>query len=249
MHYEERTPLDLPQLRQWLGQLIENYDVLVRAGRIGYSQREIRLYRAALISTARTCDGEFERPVKARIRELLALGAASYGLPTGPLPTESFPGQKVLDFAVCSLWPLATVPGLPSTWLGAFLDITGSTAMASLIVRARYHCGTPEAMSPSEFGQALSGLSYTPGIRNLLDDLGDPRRAGCALTGIAIAHTGYAPRRGATQKRVARWALLAAIGANAPVGATTAISVPLPRAPAPSGRWIDSATAVSHVRS
>jgi hypothetical protein len=243
VHNEERTPLDLPQLQRWLGQLIENYDALVRADGIGYSPREIRLYRNALISTARTCDGEFERPVKARIRELLALGAASYGLPTGPRPAESFPGQKVLDFAVYSLWPLATVPGLPSTWLGAFLDMTGSTAMASLIVRARYHCGTPEAMSPAEFGQALTGLSYTPGIRNMLDDLGDPRRAGAALTGIAIAHTGYAPRRGATQKRVAKWALLAAIGATVP------IKVPLPRAPASPGRWIDSRTAVSHVRS
>ncbi len=75
--------LDLPRLRQWIGHLIENYDALVSRGDIGYSQREIRLYRDSLISIARACNGEFKPPVKARIRELLALGAASYGLAAG----------------------------------------------------------------------------------------------------------------------------------------------------------------------
>ena len=60
----------------------------------------------------------------------------------------------------------------------------------------------------------MTELGYAPGIRNLLNELADPRRAGCALTGMAIA-THHAPRREATQKRVAKWALLAAIGAVA----------------------------------
>jgi hypothetical protein len=123
MDEEGPTPLDLPRLRQWIGQLVENYDALASRGDIGYSLREIRQYREALISVGRACDGEFKRPLKVHIRELLA--------------------------------------------------------------------------------------------RNLLSDLADPRRAGCALTGMAIAHTSYAPRRGATQRRVAKWALLVAIGATA----------------------------------
>ena len=38
MDYEGLTPLDLPRLRQWIGQLIGNYDALVSRGDIGYSQ-------------------------------------------------------------------------------------------------------------------------------------------------------------------------------------------------------------------
>jgi hypothetical protein len=104
------------------------------------------------------------------------------------------------------------------------------------VVQARYRSGTPEPMSPAEFGRAMMEVSYGPGIRNLLDDLADPRGAGCALAAMAIARTRYAPRRGASQKRVAKWALLAATGVR----------------PEPSpqrGRWIDSTTAVSHVLS
>lgn len=243
MDHEGRAPLELPQLRRWIGQLIEDYDALVRRGGIGYREQEIRLYRDALISAAQACDGEFKRPVKARIRELLALGAASYALPAGAPPAQPLTGQQVIDFGVCCLWPLATVPDLPNIWLDAFLDITHSAALASLVVQARYRTGTPEAMSPSEFGQAMTEVSYAPGIRNLLDELADPRGAGCALAAMAIARTRYAPRRGANQKRVAKWALLAAIGA-----AATRVR-PEPSASAERGRWIDSTTAVSHVLS
>jgi hypothetical protein len=235
MDYEGRTPLDLPRLRPWIGHLIENYDALVSRGDIGYSQREIGLYREALMSIGRACDGDFKRPVKARIRELLALGAASYALPAGAPPTQSLTGQQVIDFGVCCLWPLATVPDLPGTWLDSFLDITHSAGLASLVVQARYRSRISEAMSPSEFGQAMTEVSYAPGIRNLLDELADPRGAGCALAAMAIARTRYAPRRGASQKRVAKWALLAAIGA-------------CPEPPRTQLR-IDSATAVSHVHS
>ena len=236
MDYEGRAPLELPQLRRWIGQLIENYDALVRRGEIGYSEQEIRLYRDALISAAQACDGEFKRPVKARIRELLALGAASYGLPAAvPRPrwpadvprAEPLSAPAMIDFTVCALWPVATMPGLPRGWLGAFLNVTRSTHLASLVVRARYRLGTPEAMSPSEFGQALAEINYAPGVWTLLDDLGDPGRGGCALTGMAIAHARYAPRRGATQKRVAQWALAAATGGTA-----------VRRVPAPRPRFV-----------
>ncbi len=228
MDYEGRVPLELPRLRQWTGHLIENYDALASRGDIGYSQREIRRYREALVSIGRACGGEFKRPVKARIRELLALGAASYALPAGAPPAQSLTGQQVIDFGVCCLWPLATLPDLPEGWLDAFLDITHSAALASLVVQARYRSRISEAMSPLEFGQAMTEVSYAPGIRALLNDLADPRRAGCALTAMAIAHTRYMPRRGASQKRVAKWALLAATGVTAP-----------PSAPAPVGRPAD----------
>jgi hypothetical protein len=212
MDCDGRMPLELPHLRQWIGHLIENYDALVSRGDIGYSQREIRLYREALVSIGRACDGQFKRPLKARIRELLALGAASYALPAGAAPTQSLTGQQVIDFGVCCLWPLSTVPDLPATWLDSFLDLTHSAGLASLVVQARYRSRISEAMSPLEFGQAMTEVSYGPGIRNLLDELADPRGAGCALAAMAIARTRYAPRRGASQRRVAKWALLAATG-------------------------------------
>src|SRR6201996_9833125 len=90
--YQRRAPLDFPLLRQWVGYLIESYDALERRGEIGYSQQEIRLYRESLISAGLACDGEFKRPVKARIRELLALGAASYGLGAGAPGAGAFAG-------------------------------------------------------------------------------------------------------------------------------------------------------------
>jgi hypothetical protein len=212
---QRRAPLDHPRLRQWIGHLIDSYDALERRGEIGYSQQETRRYRQALASAALACDGEFRRPVKARIRELLALGAASYGLAADAPGPVSFADETVVDFAVCALWPLATLPELPGAWLGAFLDVTRSTQLASLVIRARYRLGTPEEMSAPEFAQDLTRVSFAPGIRTLLADLSDPRRAGCALTAMAIAHRSYAPRRGATQKRVAQWALAAATGAAA----------------------------------
>jgi hypothetical protein len=207
-----RVPLDLPQLRLWIGHLIESYDALVDRNEVGYSQQEIRRYRSSLASAALACDGEFERPAKARVRELLALGAANYGL-TGEVPRETcFSEQMVIDFAVFSLWPLVIAPKLPRAWLDAFIDITRCIPLATLVVHARSSRGTSDAMSAHEFGQALAGISFPSGIRNLLHDLSDPRRGGCALTGMAIAGAGYAPRRGASPKRVAKWALLAAIG-------------------------------------
>lgn len=229
MDYQRPTPLEVPRLREWLGHLIQNYDALVHRGEIGYSQQEIRLYRESLASAALACDGEFKRPVKTRIRELLALGAASYGLAAGSPGPVSFAGagETAVDFAVCSLWPLITLPELPRPWLGAFLAITRSSHLASLVVQARYARGTPEEMSAAGFGQALTQISFVPGILTLLDDLSDPHRGGCALTGMAIAHARYAPRRGATQRRVAQWALAAATGATA-----------VHRVPAPRPRFV-----------
>ena len=227
MDHQRRTPTEVPRLRDWLDRLIQNYDALVYRGEIGYSQQEIKLYRDSLASAALACDGEFKRPVKARIRELLALGAASYGLAGGVPRPVSGSAEALADFAVCAVWPVVTAPDLPRNWLGAFLGITRSTHLASLVVRARYRLGTPEAMSPSEFVQALSEINYAPGIWTLLDDLGDPERGGGALIGMAIAHARYAPRRGATQKRVAQWALAAATGGTA-----------VHRVPAPRPRFV-----------
>jgi hypothetical protein len=53
-----------------------------------------------------------------------------------------------------------TLSELPSAWLDAFLAITRSTALASLVVRARYVLGTPDAMSAQEFGEALTQVSF-----------------------------------------------------------------------------------------
>jgi hypothetical protein len=88
----------------------------VYRGEIGYGQQEIRRYRESLVSAALVCDGEFRRPVKTRIRELLALGAASYGLAAGATEPVSFSSETAVDFAVCSVWPVATLPELPSAW-------------------------------------------------------------------------------------------------------------------------------------
>ena len=110
MDRQRRTPTEVPRLRDWLDRLIQNYDALVYRGEIGYSQQEIKLYRDSLASAALACDGEFKRPVKARIRELLALGAASYGLAGGVPRPVSGSAEALADFAVCAVWPVVTAP-------------------------------------------------------------------------------------------------------------------------------------------
>ena len=213
--HDRRAPLDLPQLRLWLGYLIKNYDALAGDGEIGYSPQEIDHYRAALVSVARACDGQFDRPLKPRIRELLALGVAGYGVAGGVPVGVPFSGEMIVDLAACALWPLASSPGLPRDWLDAFISITVCPRMATPIVRARYRRRIEEPMSALEFRQAVGEVNFAWGIRNLLRDLSDPRRGGGALAAMAIACTRYAPRRGATQQRVAKWALLSTLGGMA----------------------------------
>jgi hypothetical protein len=212
MDHDRRTPLDLPQLRLWLGYLIKNYDALASSGQIGYRPQEIEHYRAGLVSVARACEGQFDRPLKPRIRELLALGVAGYGVAGGVPAGVPFSAEMIVDFAACALWPLASSPGLPRDWLDAFIAITVCPRMATPVVRARYRRRIEEPMSVPEFRQALTEVNFAWGVRNLLRDLSDPRRGGGALAGMAIACTRYAPRRGATQQRVAKWALLSALG-------------------------------------
>jgi len=209
--YDRRAPLELPRLRQWTGYLIESYDDLTARGQIGYAQPEIDQYRAALVSAGRAAGGEFKRSLKARIRELLALGVAGYGLSGGVPAGVPLSRPMIVDLAVCSLWPLATVPSLPPAWLEEFTAIIRSAHLASPIVRARYRRRIGDPMSPQEFGQVLSEVKFGWGFANVLRDLADPGRGGGALTAMAIASTRYAPRRGASQQRVARWALRTAL--------------------------------------
>ena len=212
MDYSRRAPLDLPQLRLWLGYLIKNYDALTDRGEIGYRPEEIDHYRACLVSVARACEGNFDRPLKARIRELLALGVASYGVAGGVPAGVPFSGELIVDFAAAALWPLASSADLPKDWLDAFIAITICPKMATPVVRARYCRRISEPMSAVEFRQAMSEVNFAWGVRNLLRDLADPRRGGGTLAAMAIACARYAPRRGATQDRVAKWALLSALG-------------------------------------
>jgi hypothetical protein len=207
-----RAPLDLPQLRLWLGYLIKNYDALASSGDIGYSPQEVDHYRACLVSLAQACEGRFDRPLKARIRELLALGVAGYGIAGGVPAGVPFSGELIVDFAACALWPLASSPDLPCDWLDAFITITICPRMATPVVQARYSRRIQEPLSAPEFRQALTEVNFAWGVRNLLRDLSDPRRGGGALAAMAIACARYAPRRGATQDRVAKWALLSTLG-------------------------------------
>src|ERR1700761_6822154 len=215
MDYSRRAPLDLPQLRLWLAYLIKNYDALASSGDIGYRPQEVDHYRGCLVSLARACDGQFDRPLKARIRELLALGVAGYGIAGGLSAGVPLSGDTIVDFAACALWPLASSPDLPRDWLDPFITITICPRMATPVVRARYRRRIQEPMSALEFRQALTEVNFAWGVRNLLRDLSDPRRGGGALAAMAIACTRYAPRRGATQQRVAQWALLSPLGGMA----------------------------------
>jgi hypothetical protein len=117
-----------------------------------------------------------------------------------------------VDFAASALWPLAASADLPKDWLDAFIAITICPKMATPVIRARYCRRISEPMNAVEFRQALGEVNFAWGVWNLLRDLSDPRRGGGALAAMAIACARYAPRRGATQDRVAKWALLSALG-------------------------------------
>lgn len=117
MDDSRRAPLDLPQLRLWPGYLIKNYDALASGGDIGYSPQEVDHYRACLVSLAQACEGQFGRPLKARIRELLALGVAGYGIAGGvPAGVPSAPDDQ--------LWP-ATLTASPAVRPVVFEEVGG----------------------------------------------------------------------------------------------------------------------------
>jgi hypothetical protein len=65
-------------------------------------------------------------------------------------------------------------------------------------------------MSAQAFGRALTEVNFAPGLLNLLNDLADPGRGGCAFTAITLASTGTIPERMGRVKVATLWVLMAA---------------------------------------
>jgi hypothetical protein len=207
------APLDLPQLRLWIARMIENYEKIIESKILfTYSEKEIKTYHKALLALGRTCSGAPKGPSKDRVRELLASGALYYGLQSKP-PEQLIPEQVVIDFSVFALWPLVVAPKPPKDWIIALQEITGSMPLVRLVIHARFSLGTSEPLNAQQFGQVLSQAWFAPAILNLLNDFADPQKGGCALTAVAIASTGRAPRqdRGISPREIAKWALVTAV--------------------------------------
>jgi hypothetical protein len=203
------TPMDLPQLRFWLARLASDYEKILAEKNPPLTKRQKKDHRKALDSVKQTCDGNANGQGKSRVRELIAAGAISYGLSRHQPPDEPIPEQLIVDFAVFALWPLIVVPELPETYFDDLRTIS-SEPLARLVAHARLSRMTKSAMSAEDFSRALAGTNVARGVLNLLNDLADPQRGGCAFTAISIASTGTVPHGRPSPKVIAMWVLAAA---------------------------------------
>lgn len=200
---------DLVALRLWIARLATDYERILAEQRLPLTRKESREHRRALAAAQRTCDGLVDGPGKDRIRELIAAGAARYGLAHSSLPDELLPEEVIVDFAVHALWPLIVVPKLPKNYFEDLATIS-SESLARLVTHARLSRTTGSVMSPQIFAKAIAGIHFAPGVLNLLNDLADPRRGASAFTAISIASTGKVPARRQSPKAIAAWILSAA---------------------------------------
>jgi len=200
---------DLPQLRVLISRLAADYEQMMLARQLSLTRAEKRKHRNALRSAKNSCDGKISGAGKERIRELIAVGVSAYQ-PVGELPSDGLlPEQIAIDFAVSALWPLVVVPKLPKTYLDDLSQIS-SEPLARLVAHARIARTSGPGMGVTAFGQAIANSAFAPGVVNLLNDLADPRRGGCALAAISIANSGDMPPQRKSPKVVAAWLLSAA---------------------------------------
>lgn len=202
-------PPDLSQLRVWISRLAADYEQVTRAGQLPVTRAEKRKHRNALRSARNSCDGKVSGPGKERIRELIAVGVSRYQPVSGLPPDGLLPEQIAIDFAVSALWPLVVVPKLPKSYLDDLSQIS-SEPLARLVAHARIARTSGPGMSVGAFGRAVTNSAFAPGVLNLLNDLADPRRGGCALTAASIANSGSIPPHKKSPKVVAAWLLSAA---------------------------------------
>jgi hypothetical protein len=201
--------LDLPQLRVWIARLASDYEQVLRSGQLPLTSTEKRKYRDAIRSAANSCEGKVSGSGKGRIRELIAVGVSGF-YPIGELPPNSLlPEQIAIDFAVSALWPLVIVPKLPKSYLDDLSQIS-SEPLARQVAHARLARTSGPGMSVDAFGRAIANSAFAPGVLNLLNDLADPRRGGCALTAASIAGSGNKPPQEKPFKIAAAWLLSAA---------------------------------------
>lgn len=203
------TPMDLPQLRFWLTRLASDYEKILTEKNPPLTKRQRKDHRKALASVRQTCEGSANGQGKNRVRELIAAGAISYGLSRHRPPDELIPEQLIIDFAVFALWPLIIVPKLPESYFDD-LRVISSEPLARLVTHARLSRMTKSPMTAEDFARALAGSNVAAGVRNLLNDLADPQRGGCAFTAISIAGTGTVPHGRTSPKVIAMWVLAAA---------------------------------------
>ncbi len=205
----QTVPPDLPHLTMWISRIAADYERIAEAKKENLSKKEIRNYRRVLHSVGQTCAGGPSGPSKDQLRELIAAGAVSYASHGHQLPPEPVPEQLAVDLAVYSLWPIVQVPTLPNSYFKDLTEIS-SEPIARLVAHARLSRSSGSPMSALAFGRALTGVNFAPGLLNLLNDLADPRRGGCAFTAIMLASTGTVPERTNRVKTAALWVLMAA---------------------------------------
>jgi hypothetical protein len=208
-HVSRNDQQDLLHLRVWISQLAADYEQSSRAENLRLTRAEKRKHRNALRSARNSCDGKAGGAGKERIRELIAVGVSRYQPVSGLPPGGLLPQQIAIDFTVSALWPLVVVPKLPKSYLDDLSQIT-SEPLARLVAHARIARTTGPGMSVQKFGQAIANSTFASGVLNLLNDLADPRRGGCALTAVSIANSGSMPPHRKSPKVIAAWIFSAA---------------------------------------
>lgn len=200
-------PAEIVAFRGWLGTLVRRYDE--QALRLQLRSREKKRHRKRILSVVSASEGSLDGSGKDCLRGLLASGIAYYSGLAENLPENVQPEEILFDIATLALWPVVLAPKLPGRWFEHLAELS-SPRVARVVSYARLSRTSGVQLNVATFMRSLSESSVALGVRNLLDDLSDPKRGGAFLTAIAIANGTSGPPEMAKGVRLVCWIIGAA---------------------------------------
>ena len=208
-------PLDLPQIRQWLGRLASDSADPAASDRRSFFRKTHKTapsHEDELTALDANLAGLLGRSrAEDVLRRLLALGTVQFVKAVGRIPTDAAAADVVMDVAAFALWSIVQAPALPADWQAALARLS-SPRMADLVAQARDADAARKAENFTVFVQVLASRPPSLGVRNLLDDLSDQRRGGAALVALALAAGLPEPDPRKREKAAATWLFTALLG-------------------------------------
>ena len=161
-------PLDLPQIRQWLGTLASEGADAVSTGRRSFLRKARKTapsHEDELAALNANLSGLLGRSrVDDVLRRLLALGTVQYVRAVGRIPVDAAASDVITDVAAFALWSVVQAPALPASWQSALARLT-SPRMADLVAQRQGRgCRAEGGKFHSLCGGACQSASVAGGI-------------------------------------------------------------------------------------
>jgi hypothetical protein len=216
-HGSGQSTQDIDTLSEWVEHISEDFRAQPRHLLSLSHWRS----RRTLKKLSRLSTGTGESSTQDKIRLLVAAGVLTWTRKTKQgqiLGSVSRPDLG--SFATFALWPVVIAPRLPEDWYDALAEMS-SPRIASVVKSARGESSRNSSLLRIQtFYLSLSHAGYAAGLRNLLDDLGDPNRGGKSFVALALcANIGHPPSKHLTARTVLIW-LGTAAGAGVVEGAS-----------------------------